>query len=361
MCYLTRPSWDTPDPNTSPPALYNARYDGWPSPPIQLPRVAASPSFKRPAERRVVFAVDTPSNHRPRDGNATHTQPHSVHLQYDTHPRANSRAQDTMWPVECRRHDVFNSCMWNGGTHQNPSLQGAFGMRTAARHDKENAGIKHGPAQRTKNSMPLINKDTQIAYFLAAPYVPLVYDIRYPPTSLWFPPSSPYAGRGYELLRIPLTPARPKQIRLISQDFPWSFDIGPKPSAVEQGVTCLEVLTALYAALHHPLSDTEWGTAAEDKHESLVRARDRRLNMSPALRGRSNSKASVTARRRVRFASDVDAQPAQREPAILRVDWLGSLVAFGGLVKDEAFARRRLIPGAREPPETWVVKFQSLS
>jgi hypothetical protein len=34
---------------------------------------------------------------------------------------------------------------------------------------------------------------------------------------------------------------------------------------------------------------------------------------------------------------------------------------FGGLVKDEAFARRRLIPGGREPPETWVVKFQSLS
>jgi hypothetical protein len=46
---------------------------------------------------------------------------------------------------------------------------------------------------------------------------------------------------------------------------------------------------------------------------------------------------------------------------ILRVDWLGSCVAFGGLFKDEAFARRRLIPGAREPPETWVVKFQILS
>jgi hypothetical protein len=46
---------------------------------------------------------------------------------------------------------------------------------------------------------------------------------------------------------------------------------------------------------------------------------------------------------------------------ILRVDWLGSRVAFGGLFKDDAFAKRRVIPGAREPSETWVVKFQSLS
>lgn len=352
MYYPTRSSRDTPGPNTSPPALHDARYDGWPSPPIQLPRVAL-PSFNKPAERRVVFATDTPSNRRPRDGNATHTQPHSVHLRYDTHPPANSGVQ-----VKYRHHNVSNSCMWNGGTHQN---QGASDMCTAARHDKENAAIKHDPVRRAKNSIPLIDKDTQIAYPLAAPCVPLVYDLRYPPNSFCLPPSSPYEGRGSEFLRVPLTPARHNQIRLISQDFPWAFNIGPKPGAAEQGVTCLDVLTALHAALQRPLSDTEWGAAAEDKHASLVRARDCRLNMKPAVRGSSSTGACTTARPRVRFVSDVDAQPAQREPSILRVDWLGSRVMFGGLIKDETFARRRLIPGAREPSETWVVRFQSLS
>ncbi|KAG2101322.1 uncharacterized protein F5147DRAFT_709075 [Suillus discolor] len=344
MYFATRPRWDFPDPNTFPPALHNARYKGWPNPSIQLPHVTA-PSFKKPAERHVTFDLNTPSNRRPVDGNAIHTQPYSVHLQHDTHPRANSGAQGIMWPVEYQHHDVSNSCTWNGGAHQNPSLQSVFEMRTATRHHKENA-IKHDPARRTKNSISLIDKDTQ-AYLLAAPCAQLVYDLRYPPDSLYFPSPSLYAGWGSELLRVPLTVARHNRIRLISQDFPWAFNIGPEPNAAEQGVTCLDVLNALHAALQRPLSDTEWGAAAQDKQASLIRARDRRLNMKPALWPRSGY--------------DANAQPTRREPLILRVDWLGSRVAFGGLIKDEAFARRRLIPGAGEPPETWVVRFKRLS
>ncbi|KAG2148726.1 uncharacterized protein EDB93DRAFT_1144487 [Suillus bovinus] len=359
MCYLARRPWDTPDPNTSPPALHNARYNGWPSPPIQLPHVAL-PSLKKPAERRVAFAIDTPSTRRPRDGKVTHIQPQSVQLQYGTHPHRNHGAQGIMWPVECRHHDVSNSCMWNGGTHQRPSPQGVFETRTAARHDKENAVIEHDPSRRTKDSIPLIDKDTQIASLLAAPRMQLVYDLRYPPSSLYLPPSSPYARWGFEFLRVPLTPLRPKQIQLISRDFPWAFNIYPEPSAAEQGVTCLDVLTALHAELQRPLSDTEWGAATEDKHLSLVGARDRRLNMKPALRGSPGTGACTTARHRMPFSSDAGVKPAQREPLILRIDWLGSRVAFGGLVKDEAFARRRLIPGARESPETWVVRFNNL-
>ncbi|KAG2047142.1 hypothetical protein BDR06DRAFT_1032695, partial [Suillus hirtellus] len=147
-----------------------------------------------------------------------------------------------------------------------------------------------------------------------------------PPNSIYFTPLSSYAGWGSELFRVPLTQAQHKQIQLISQDFPWAFNIGPEPSAAEQGVTCLDVLNVLHAALQHPLSDTEWEAAAQDKQVSLIRACNHQLN-----------------------------------PLILRVDWLGSHVAFGGLVKDEALARRRLIPGAGEPPETWVVRFKSLS
>ncbi|KAG1812650.1 hypothetical protein EV424DRAFT_98205 [Suillus variegatus] len=223
-------------------------------------------------------------------------------IPHDTHPRANSGAQGIMWPVEYQSHDVSNSCTWNGGAHQNPSLQGVFEMRAAARHHKENAAIKHDPARRAKNSIPLIDKDTQIAYLLAAPCAQLVYDRRYPPP-LYFPPSSSYAGWGSEGV---LTLARRNRIRLISQDFPWAFNISPEPSAAEQGIMCIFFLNALHAALQRPPSDTEWGAAAQDKQASLIRARDRRLNMKPALWLRSGH--------------DADAQPARREPLILRVD-----------------------------------------
>lgn len=179
--------------------------------------------------------------------------------------------------------------------------------------------------------------ETQKAYlhpFLMASPVPLIYDLRFPPTYLEFPSTSPYAGCGYELLFVSLTPERPRQLRLISPDFPWAFDIGPDPSAGEEGVTCLDVLTTLHAALQRPLTDTEWGTAGDDKRASLIRARDRRSMIQPGL--------------------------VQREPLLLRVDWLGSRVAFMGLTKDEAFAKSRLIPGGGEPPEIWVVKFKKL-
>jgi hypothetical protein len=184
--------------------------------------------------------------------------------------------------------------------------------------------------------------------FLAPPSVPLIYDLRDPPTSLHFPSSSPFAGYGYELLRVPLTLERPRQIRLISPDFPWEFDIGP--SVGEEVVTCLDVLFTLHAELQRPLTGMEWGTAGYDKRASLIRARDRRLWMQLALHRSSNSAART--RPTVRFE-----RPVQREALILRVDWLGSSVAFMGLVKDEAFARKRFVPGG-ERPETWVVKFQ---
>ncbi|KAG2080209.1 hypothetical protein BD769DRAFT_861436 [Suillus cothurnatus] len=222
-------------------------------------------------------------------------------------------------------------------------------MHTRAQRDTENAWLTYDHSARKR--MPSNINSTQNARphpFLAPPPMSLIYDLRYPPTSLHFPSSSPFAGYGYEFLRIPLTPEKPRRIRLISPDFPWAFDIGP--SAGEDVVTCLDVLSTLHTALQRPLTDMEWGTAGDDKRASLIRARDRRLWMQPALRESSN--AAARTRPTVRFE-----RPVQREPLILRVDWLGSSVAFMGLVKDEAFARRRFVPGG-DRPETWVVKFQ---
>jgi hypothetical protein len=60
-------------------------------------------------------------------------------------------------------------------------------------------------------------------------------------------------------------------------------------NAGEEGVTCLNVLATLHAALQCPLTDTEWGTAGDDKRASLIRARDRRSMMQPALQRSSDS------------------------------------------------------------------------
>ncbi|KAG1736019.1 hypothetical protein EDB19DRAFT_1723189 [Suillus lakei] len=263
-----------------------------------------------------------------------------------------------MGAVDPQSYNIPNLWTWNGSARV-PFLQGAFDMHTTTRHDRENTRfIYDHSAPRTMSSN--VN-GTQNAYphpFLASSSMPLLYDLRFPPTSLGFPLSSPYAGCGYELLLVPLTPERPRQIRLISPDFPWTFDIGPDPSAEEDCVTCLNVLATLHAALQRPLTDTEWATAGDDKRASLLRACDRRLGIQPVLQGSPDSTART--RPTVRSAPGADApnhRPVQQGQLLLRVDWLGSRVAIVGLMKDEAFARSRLIPGGGESPETWVVRF----
>ncbi|KAG2101313.1 uncharacterized protein F5147DRAFT_314465 [Suillus discolor] len=311
---------------TSPPALHNARYSGWVQPPIQLPSVA--------------LTVDTSSRHPHEVTTTNELHPYTIH------PYTNSGAPasaDTIGHADSQLRNVSHSWTWNGVPE----------TRTTAQHDTENAGLIHG--HFTRRMMPS-NLNTQKAFphpFLAPPSVSLIYDLRHPPTSLRFPQSSPFVDCGYESLRVPLTPERPKQIRIINPYFPWAFDLGP--SAGEEAVTCLDVLSILHAALQRPLTDTEWGAAGDDKRASLIRARNRRLRIQPALHRSSNPAAHT--RPTVSFERPV---PRQREPLLLRVDWLGSSVAFMGLVKDEAFARKRFVPGGRKHPETWMVKFQIL-
>ncbi|KAG1736015.1 hypothetical protein EDB19DRAFT_1723163 [Suillus lakei] len=347
MFSTARPPWQCQqvdyNPTISTPALHNARYEGWPHPPVPLPHVA-SPSS---TTRHIPVANNIPSHRLQR--NVAHTLPY-VHTQYGTRPRMNLGVQasaNIMGAVDPQCRNIPNSWTRNGSARV-PFLQGAFDMHPTTRHDTGNTQFiyDHSASRTTSSNVD----DIQKAYphpFLASPSMPLLYDLRFPHTSLGFPLSSPYAGCGYELLLVPLTPERPRQIRLISPDFPWAFDIGPDPSAEEECVTCLNVLAALHAALQHPLTDTD-----------LLRARDRRLGIRPALQGSSDSAART--RPTVRSAPGGDAlnhRPVQREPLLLRVDWLGSRVAFVGLMKDEAFARSRLIPGGEEPPETWVVRF----
>lgn len=330
------------NPKVSPPALHNARYAGWPHPPIQLPHVG-------------VASGDTPSL-RPQV-NVFHTEPYHIYPPYETfRSRINYGAQasaNITGPVNPQYRN--NSRTWNGDARA-PFTQGTVDAHTTTRHDTGNTQLIYGHS--VPRTMPSNVNEPKEAYphpLLSALSTTLTYDLRLPPTSLWFPSSSPYAGCGYELLFVPLTPERPRQIRLISPDFPWAFDIGPDPSAGEEGVTCLDVLATLHDGLQRPLTDTEWGTARDDRRARLIRARDRR---QMGLQGSSES-ASLPARS-VSGANASDNRLVQQEPLLLRVDWLGSRVALVGLIKDEAFARSRLIPGGGQPPETWVVKFKRL-
>ncbi|KAG2139352.1 hypothetical protein DEU56DRAFT_912191 [Suillus clintonianus] len=127
--------WPTSNPTISHPALHNARYEGWPHPPLELPQVASPPS----TTWRAALAFDVPS-HCLYEANTTHTQPHPVHPQYDAHPRTNLGLQgnhlfvllasaDIMGPVGSQHHDFPGSLAWNGGTYT-PSLQGTSEMCT---------------------------------------------------------------------------------------------------------------------------------------------------------------------------------------------------------------------------------------
>ncbi|KAG2047141.1 hypothetical protein BDR06DRAFT_976973 [Suillus hirtellus] len=209
---------------------------------------------------------------------------------YTIHPYTNSRVQERLSFMDMERFIIQPNLGDKGGAYT-LSLQGASEMHPTAQHDTENTGLIYGHS--TQQMMPS-NLDTQKAFphpFLVPPSVPLIYDLHYSPTSL--------CKHHHLHLRI-----------------------------------CL-------------LTDTEWGTAGDDKRASLIRARDHRLWIQLALHGSLNP-------------APLTRPTVQQEPLLLCVDWLGSSVAFMGLVKDEAFVRRRLVPGGREPPETWVMKFHKL-
>ncbi|KAH7889102.1 hypothetical protein F5I97DRAFT_1775033, partial [Phlebopus sp. FC_14] len=185
--------------------------------------------------------------------------------------------------------------------------------------------------------------------FLAPPSLPLIYDLRLPPSTLTFPPTSPFSEYEYHQLMAPMHSGTPRRLRLISEDFPWSFDLDPDIDGRLAGdptiITCLDILLSLYAALQKPLGDVEWGSADDRRRASILRARERRLRVAPTTTIYPTNILS-------------SAPTVARSNRILRVDWLGSKIAFGGLVKDDEFARRRRLPSSEAAPETWVVKFR---
>ncbi len=146
---------------------------------------------------------------------------------------------------------------------------------------------------------------------------PLIWDVRDPLSTVAIArPASAHYNR--DSLSLPMLSTSPKHVRIISKEFPWAFDIGPK----SRPITCSDALYYLHAILHKSLEDAEWGAVDNWKRETILKAWKRRGGPKP-----------------------------------LNVDWLGKNVMFQGFFSDYAFAEKRLHPAVPDVAETWLVTF----
>jgi len=100
----------------------------------------------------------------------------------------------------------------------------------------------------------------------------------------------------------------------------------------QTNVACEDVWESLYAALQHPIVDSEWGFIVQDPklREAMEAATKRRIESDP----------------------NADKRPK-------RIDFLGKVTLFKGLEKDDEFVKLRLMPHSSACAETWVVKLIS--
>ena len=147
---------------------------------------------------------------------------------------------------------------------------------------------------------------------------PLIWDVRQLPNSLTVKRSTSHIF-GPNALSFPVTSSGTGHIRIISKDFPWSLDLGPKKRAL----TASEILHGLFDLLQRPFDDAIWGAIDDSKRSVIERAWKRR----------------------------------EEGEVIKNVDWLGKRYIFKGFYRDEKFVAKRLVPGTSIVSETWVVSF----
>ncbi|KAF9227011.1 hypothetical protein BS17DRAFT_440895 [Gyrodon lividus] len=407
--------------------LQTARYCGWPPNPVTTPvqrsclATPRSGNTSRSTAKRVAFALpprrhDSDTSTRSRSS-IRHVSPFSTtekpwtgsHISIYDHetiltacllgvPTEPDTGMSRLFQAQAdRRHNSPHGATHHPATGPFKPLYGEFQTRTDDRHNKENGCPRFPPVRQTSNLPPDISfNETHFQAspltphpFLAPPSLQLVYDLRLLPATVSFPPISPYNHCGYQQLAVPMHAGNPRRVRLVSPDFPWSFDLDfssqgsvngghPRTNAGIDGrarrgpeqrtITCLDLLTSLHVALQQPLADVEWGSADDRRRASILRACDRRLRLAQYTRERPSqtqtTERSSSPRSRPSFNSGFSSSTIRltkaRNHSVLRVDWLGSKVLFGGLVRDDDFAHRRLFPGTEGPPETWVVKFRKL-
>ncbi|KAH8119054.1 hypothetical protein DFH11DRAFT_417682 [Phellopilus nigrolimitatus] len=190
---------------------------------------------------------------------------------------------------------------------------GDFSSGSSSRYSGFNSSI-YSP--QIFNSLP-----SQIHALCDATFTPLVWDVRQEPKTLY---TSHSASRffGPNALSFPLTSTGAGHICILSHDFPWTIELGPKSRAI----TASEMLHALFDLLNKNLDDIVWGMADTRAKARTERAWKRRLD------------------------ADADAK-------LKNVDWLGKCYMFKGLYRDDKFAQQRLQPGTTPVSETWLVSF----
>ena len=138
-------------------------------------------------------------------------------------------------------------------------------------------------------------------------------------------PSSSICQNVYANYRDQLAKLSVKHMRLIFKTLPWTVDV-----TSETAITCGDIWKAIYNSLQEKLEDSEWAL----------------LNTGPELlEGYSTNRKSV-----------LEAMETRKGDKPIRVDWLGDRIFFKGLERDEEFAKKRLLPGSTDCPETWVFK-----
>lgn len=150
-------------------------------------------------------------------------------------------------------------------------------------------------------------------------------------------PNADILAHTYYTYRSQLATAVPcTHLRIISKQFPWSVDI---KTSTQGPVTCEMVWEALYNALQVPLADSEWG---------MVACGDKKL------------REGIDKAVKLRLEWEKD-QGKEGNKSVKRIDWLGEVTIFNGLERSEEFEKGRLMPGAKECKETWIVRLSCAS
>ncbi|KLO16934.1 hypothetical protein SCHPADRAFT_901096 [Schizopora paradoxa] len=246
----------------------------------------------------------------------------------------------------------------------NVSLQGT----------SSSAGSYHAGSPTTSTA-DVSRRYPDLHFMVASDSTRILYDVRLPPTQ-------GIESNLYEAYRHLWTSREPvKHMRLISRDFPWTFDIriAPPPTEAsvasprsggsggstgsispttgfrrrarfdipeaeeepdEKGVQLGHIWDVLYNYLYEPVQAAEWAAMVQMLEPAEARTWRRAIE-------------EFAERRRV--------QEGSNQLVIRRIDWLGRRCVFRGIGKDDEFAKLMLLPGEEECAETWVVKFTNAS
>jgi hypothetical protein len=139
----------------------------------------------------------------------------------------------------------------------------------------------------------------------------LIYDVRDSPSRALSGTSAAEASFiSATELAVPVTNPPVPFIRLLCRRFPWEVIVRNSG-----GVTCGDVLQAVYNTLNQPITPNEWW---------IVKDEDREIAMTASLRNCARSPARV------------------KSEGVKRVDWLGLHTAMRGVGRDDKLVESRI-------------------